>query len=217
MNLIKLIIFDLDGTLTDSLPDLTDATNYMLARFNRPELTMAEVRKLVGQGARRLVERAMPGAAEEEIESALQVFLDYNDTHIADKTRLYPGVKETLDCLRAEGRLMAVISNKNVVLCRKLLDLLGAGGYFAAVLGADSLPYRKPSPEPVLKVLRDFGVAPWEAVMVGDSINDMAAGKGAGVMTVGCEYGYGDNCELAEADYRVETFPELLALPPFKR
>lgn len=216
MNSIKLIIFDLDGTLTDSLPDLTDATNHMLARFSRPGLALGEVRELVGQGARRLVERAMPDAAGEEIEAALQVFLDYNDLHIADKTRLYSGVRETLDRLCADGRRMAVVSNKNVALCRKLLELLGIAGYFAEVLGADSLPCRKPSPEPVLKLLRDFGVEARQAVMVGDSINDVAAGKGAGVITVGCGYGYGGAGELADADYRVETFPELLTLPLFR-
>lgn len=216
MSPIKLIIFDLDGTLTDSLPDLTDATNDMLVRFGRPLLTIGEVRKLVGQGARNLVERAMPGATEGEIAGGLKVFLDYNDAHIADKTRLYPGVKETLDRLRADGRQMAVISNKNVALCRKLLALLGIGEYFAEVLGADSLPFRKPSPEPVLKLLRDFCVETREAVLVGDSINDVAAGNGAGVTTVGCGYGYGNDDELADAAYRVEAFPELLELPLFK-
>lgn len=215
MSKIKLIIFDLDGTLTDSLADLTDATNDMLARSGRPGLAMGEVRRLVGKGARNLVERAMPGAAAEEIESALRVFLDYNALHLADKTRLYPGVKETLDCLYAGERLMAVISNKNVDLCRRLLAILGIGDYFAEVLGGDSLPERKPSPEPVLKLLRDFSVLPREAVMVGDSINDVAAGRGAGVITVGCGYGYGYAEELADAEYRVEAFPELLTLPLF--
>ncbi len=212
---IKLVIFDLDGTLTDSLADLTDATNQMLAGFGRPALDCGSVRKLVGQGARRLVERALPGALEGEVESGLKAFLDYNNEHIADKTRLYPGVKETLDRLRADGKRMAVISNKNVLLCRKLLDLLGVGGYFDEVLGADSLPFRKPSPEPILKLLRDFDVAPEEAVMVGDSINDVAAGKGAGVTTVGCTYGYGDAVELADADFLVAALPELLGLPLF--
>ncbi len=212
---IKLIIFDLDGTLTDSLADLTDATNQMLAGFGRPVLDCGEVRKLVGQGARRLVERALHGASEGEVESGLNAFLDYNNEHIADKTRLYPGVKETLDRLRADGRRMAVISNKNVLLCRKLLDILGVGGYFDKVLGADSLPFRKPSPEPILKLLHDFDVAPEEAVMVGDSINDVAAGKGAGVTTVGCTYGYGDAVELADADFLVAAFPELLELSLF--
>ncbi|HEY6872577.1 MAG TPA: HAD-IA family hydrolase [Geobacteraceae bacterium] len=215
MNSIKLIIFDLDGTLTDSLADLTDATNQMLAGFGRPALDCEEVRNLVGQGARRLVERAMPDAPAGEIEKGLKVFLDYNNAHIADKTTLYPGVRETLDKLRADGMRLAVISNKNVLLCRRLLDLLGVGGYFADVLGADSLPSRKPSPEPVFKLLHDFGVAPGEAVMVGDSINDVAAGKGAGVITVGCTYGYGYADELAGADYHVAALSDLLRLPLF--
>jgi phosphoglycolate phosphatase len=213
---IKLIIFDLDGTLADSLHDLTDATNYMRAHFSRPALATEQVRNLVGQGAARLVERALPGAADEELEQGLQIFLNYNDAHIADKTRLYPGVAETLDRLSVAGRELAVLSNKNVAHCRKLLKLLAIDKYFAAVLGADSLPYRKPSPEPVRKLLLDFGVTNLETVLVGDSINDVAAGSGAGVVTVGCGYGYGDAEELLAADYRVGSFSELLILPPFK-
>jgi phosphoglycolate phosphatase len=217
MNPIKLIIFDLDGTLTDSLPDLTDTTNYMLARFGRLALAPEQVRQLVGQGARNLVGRAMTGASAEEIEDALGIFLAYNEAHIADKTRLYPGVIDTLDRLQAARRDMAVISNKNVLLCRKLLSLLGIDGYFGAVLGADSLLFRKPSPEPLLKLIRDFGVSAVETVMVGDSINDIAAGKGAGVVTIGCTYGYGDISELAEADCRIDCFADLAGLPIFNQ
>lgn len=213
---IKLIIFDLDGTLADSLPDLTDATNFMLAQFDRPALTAEQVRKMVGQGAANLVEKAMPGAAKEELEQGLQVFLSYNDAHIAEKTVLYPGVAQTLDRLSAAGRELAVLSNKNVALCRKLLKLLAIEEYFTAVLGADSLPYRKPSPEPVRKLLRDFGVTAGETVLVGDSSNDVAAGNGAGVVTVGCGYGYGEAEELVAAGYRVGAFSELLMLPPFR-
>ena len=212
---IKLIIFDLDGTLVDSLPDLTDATNQMLARFNRPRLTPEQVRQLVGQGARNLVERALPGAAEDEIEQGLVAFLGYNEAHIADKTRLYPGVQETLDHFRAKGLLLAVVSNKNTALCRKLIDQLGIGGYFAAVLGADSLPERKPSPAPVLKLLSDLTLDPPQAVMVGDSINDIAAGNGAGIITVGCSFGYGDAAELAGASYLVDEFTQIPSLPIF--
>jgi phosphoglycolate phosphatase len=216
MPTIKLIIFDLDGTLVDSLADLTDATNYMLRRFGRAELTADEVRKLVGQGVRRLVERAMPDALPAEIEEGMQVIVEYNEAHIAAKTRLYPEVKETLAVL-ADGRGLAVISNKNVALCRKLLDVLGVADYFAEVLGADSLPFRKPSPEPVLKLIEEFRVNAAETAIIGDSINDMAAGRDAGVVTVGCAYGYGDITELAEADYRIDRFAELLELPPFKK
>lgn len=212
---IKLLIFDLDGTLIDSLDDLTDATNHMLGLFRRNALTPPEVRRLVGQGARNLVERAMPGASADEVDAGLTAFLAYNEAHIADRTRPYPGVEETLGRLRDGGSAMAVVSNKNVALCRKILAVLGIDAYFAAVLGADSLPFRKPSPEPVLQLLRDFGVLAGAAAMVGDSINDIAAGRGAGVVTVGCTYGYGDFSELAEADCRIDRFPELLELPLF--
>jgi phosphoglycolate phosphatase len=211
---IKHIIFDLDGTLVDSLDDLTDASNAMLTRFGRGELTRREVRLLVGQGAKRLVERAMPGASPDEVEEGVQLFLAYNDLHIADRTRLYPGVRETLSIL-GEERLLSIISNKYEAHCRKLLAVLGVADHFGAVLGADSLPFRKPSPEPVLRLLADLEVTAAETVMVGDSSNDIIAGQGAGVLTIGCTYGYGDISELNDADYRIDRFAELLDLPLF--
>jgi phosphoglycolate phosphatase len=210
---IKLLIFDLDGTLIDSLPDLTDAANQMRGSFGLSPLTPEEIRRLVGQGARSLVERALPGAPPEQVDKGLELFLGYNLAHIADKTRLYPGVVETLEALQGTGIALCVLSNKNVALCREVLTRLGIEKYFPTVFGADSLPYRKPSPEPVLALLRKFDVAAGECVLVGDSINDVAAGGGAGVMTVGCSYGYGDLSELAGADYQVADFPSLLSLP----
>lgn len=216
MKNIKLIIFDLDGTLIDSLDDLADATNHMLTSLGRTAANRDQVRSFVGQGARRLVEKAMPNAVPEEIEIGLSIFLAYNEEHIVDKTRLYPGVVETLSALRRAGKTLAVVSNKNVALCTKVLTTLQADGFFACVIGADSLPARKPSPEPLLKVLRDLGVSPEQAAIVGDSINDITAGKGAGIVTVGCTYGYGDRAEIADADYLVDTAPGLLELPVFR-
>ena len=212
---IKLVIFDLDGTLVDSLADLTAATNLMLAAFGRPLLAEAGVRQLVGQGARRLVERALSGASPDEVERGLALFLDANAAHIADRTRLYPGARATLDRLVALRVGLAIISNKNVALCRQLLEALGVEGYFAEVLGADSVVERKPSPLPIIHLLDRMGLSPAEAVMVGDSINDIAAGQGAGVPTVGCSYGYGEAAELAGADHCIAALPELLGLPFF--
>jgi phosphoglycolate phosphatase len=213
MKNIDLILFDLDGTLIDSLDDLTNATNHMLLSLGRTAATREQVRGYVGQGARRLVERAMPDAATEEIERGLSLFLVYNEEHIADRTRLYPGVVETLTALRDAGMTLVIVSNKNVALCRKVLTALGADKFFACVIGADSLPERKPSPEPLLKVLRAFDVPPTRAVMVGDSINDIAAGKAAGMITIGCTFGYGDMEEIGDADYLIDSLPELLELP----
>lgn len=217
MSFIELIIFDLDGTLADSLADLTDATNHMLGRFNKPLLTDAEVRNLVGKGARNLVERALQTTVAREVDKGLEMFLAFNSLHIADKTTLYPGVPETLQELAGQERKMAVISNKDVALCHQLLTSLGIDDYFAAVLGADSLPFRKPAPEPILKLLQDFVVPAERSIIVGDSINDISAGKSALVGTVACTYGYGSSQELVDADYRIDCLPELLEIPPIKK
>jgi phosphoglycolate phosphatase len=213
MPLPKLLIFDLDGTLIDSLPDLIDATNHLRQNYRLAPLGSEEVRKLIGQGARSLVARALPTATPQQVEDGLEIFLSYNLAHIADKTTLYPGVVETLQALEGQGIPLCVLSNKNVGLCREVLAKLGIAQFFPAVFGADSFPFRKPSPEPVLALLKEFQVSTRECVIVGDSINDMAAGEGAGVVTVGCSYGYGDSSELAGADYLVEDFPSLLELP----
>jgi phosphoglycolate phosphatase len=210
---IKLLIFDLDGTLIDSLPDLTDAANEVRRHFRLPLLSPEEVRRLVGQGARSLVSRALPIASPAQIEEGLKIFLDYNLAHITDKTRVYPGVPETLEALQGQDLRLCVLSNKNVALCREVLARLGIEKYFPTVMGADSMPYRKPSPEPVLALLKEFGVAARESAMVGDSINDISAGGGAGVVTIGCSYGYGDSTELSGAEFVVPDFPSLLALP----
>jgi phosphoglycolate phosphatase len=213
MKKIDLIIFDLDGTLIDSLDDLANATNHMLLSLGRTAVTRDQVRGYVGQGARRLVEKALPAATADEIERGLSLFLDYNEEHIVDRTCLYPEVLETLTALREAGLSLAVVSNKNVALCTKVLTTLAADGFFDCVIGADSLAERKPSPEPLLKVLRDLGVRPERAVMVGDSINDIAAGQAAGMATIGCTYGYGDLAEIEDADFLIDSLPELLELP----
>jgi phosphoglycolate phosphatase len=206
----KLIILDLDGTLIDSLDDLTSAANHMRQAFDLPVFDTAEVRKLVGEGARRLVERALPGLSPDKHERGLEIFLRYNFENIVDKTSFYPGVLETLEKLDAAGFILAVASNKSEAHCREILRLLHAEDFFAAILGADSVSERKPSPAPLLFLMHKFGVTVPETVMVGDSINDMKAGKAAGVFTIGCDYGYGAREELELADVIVGSFPELL-------
>ena len=206
----RLMILDLDGTLIDSLDDLTEAANHARAAFGLPPLSAADVRKLIGQGARRLVERALPGLSPAEMERGLELFLRYNFEQIAVRTSFYPGVIETLERLADAGFILTVASNKSEVHCREVLRILGADRHLAAILGADSVAARKPSPEPIFHLMRQFGCGAAETVMVGDSINDVQAGKAAGVFTVGCDYGYGPCHELDEADRVISSFPELL-------
>jgi phosphoglycolate phosphatase len=205
----RLLILDLDGTLVDSLPDLTAAANDTRAGFGLPPLSSDGVRQLVGEGAQRLVERALPGLTPAQVAAGLARFLDYNRDHVADRAAFYPGVLPTLTALRDRGTVLAVVSNKNEQLCRDLLRILGGDHLFAAILGADSLPERKPSPLPLRHLMARFGTAPDETVMVGDGINDFLAGRAAGVRSIGCPWGYGGAQELAQADLLIASFPEL--------
>lgn len=205
-----LYILDLDGTIVDSLDDLTASVNVMRREFALPSLERQTVKGMVGQGARNLVERALPGRSPREIEYGLEIFLEHNERHLFDRTRLYPEVAETLVDLGRQGHTLALLSNKNEGLCRKLLEHFGIAGHFAAVLGGDSLTSRKPSPEPVLHLMKLLSRRPAETVMVGDSINDIAAGRDAGVMTVGCSFGYGEPSELVDATFIIDSFSGLL-------
>ncbi|WP_243374415.1 HAD-IA family hydrolase [Geotalea sp. SG265] len=209
----KLILFDLDGTLCDSLEDLTDAVNHMRTEFGLGSLTMEQVRQLVGEGAANLVRGALPGKSPAELRRGLENFIAYNSAHIADKTMPYPGVRETLAILHDQGRQMAVVSNKAEALCRKLLAELALDRYFIDIVGGDTLPLRKPYPDPLLKVMADAGIPAGEAVMVGDSIHDLQAGKAAAVTTIACLYGYGNENEIKSADMTIDSFSRLLALP----
>lgn len=209
---IRLVIFDLDGTLVDSLDDLAEAVNQMRAAFDAPPLLRDQVQAMVGQGARMLVERALPGRTPDEIERALLLFLAYNAAHIADHTRPYPGIAELLTSLRQSGVPMVVISNKNAALCRQLLTVLGLADHFAGVYGADSFAERKPSPLPFREVMRRHGVLAAETVVVGDSCNDVQAALAAEVAVIGCNYGYGSEEELAPATLRVASPADLHVL-----
>lgn len=215
MALNRLIIFDLDGTLVDSLDDLTASVNRMLASFGRPAVCRDAVRGMVGQGASILVERAMPGASSEELKYGLEIFLAHNEKHLAEHTVPFPGVVPTLTALQLSGHSMVVVTNKNESLSRALLAILGLDGFFRGVYGADSLPARKPSPDPLLHVMAIFDFTPDATVMIGDSINDIAAGNAAGVVTVGCSWGYGKPEELFDANWRIVRFSDLLTLPLF--
>jgi len=207
---LKSVLFDLDGTLVDSLDDLTDAVNHVRLEFALPALTPSTVCRMVGKGALNLVRQALPDRTQAEIDRALRLFLDYNEQHIADKSRLYPGVVELLAELRRRGIRLAIISNKNEALSRLILKSLEIDGYFESVSGGDTFPEIKPSPLPLLRVIEQQGLLPQECIMVGDSINDIQAGNLAGIATVGCSWGYGGSGELGSSSFLAESCEDLL-------
>ena len=208
---IRAVLFDLDGTLVDSLHDLADAVNHVRSVFSCQPLTMDAVRAKVGKGARNLLQQALPDATDTDIDRALNLFIHYNRQHIADKTRLYPGMLETLHQLAAHSIKLAVITNKNEDLSRLLLQTLGVDDLFETICGGDTYPDKKPSPLPLLKVAEKMGSHVHECVMVGDSINDIEAGQRAGIASIGCTWGYGIIDELAGAQKRVHSPQELYA------
>jgi phosphoglycolate phosphatase len=206
---IRLIIFDLDGTLVNSSIDLTNALNYAIAPYGLEILTVEKTISLVGEGITRLIEKVL-GQRTSEIGSAvLERFLDYYSAHLSDFSLPYPGVRETLEKLRNYQK--AVISNKREDLSIRLLEDLGLAGYFAVVWGSDSVREKKPSPLPVLALLKKLSCWPDEAIMVGDSTYDIEAGKAAGVRTAAVSYGFRDASLLREADFILDNMEELPA------
>ncbi|MBZ0157490.1 MAG: HAD-IA family hydrolase [Alphaproteobacteria bacterium] len=206
---LRLIIFDLDGTLIDSSPDIADAINYAIDPYGLPPISVEETIGLVGEGVSRLMEKLIEREgipADKDL--LVGRFLEYYSAHLVDKTMVYPGVRETLEQLAVYKK--AVISNKRESLSGAILQKLGLAPYLDIVVGSDTTRERKPSPVPVLYVLSHLGVSPEEAVMVGDSNYDIEAGRAAGVRTVAVTYGYRPVSFLKGADFIIDS---LSALP----
>jgi phosphoglycolate phosphatase len=186
------LIFDLDGTLADTAPDLLGATNAVLVARGRPMLDLTSLRHMVGFGARALIAQAMEASGapvtEEEMPPLVEIFLDHYRHHIADGSRLFPGVVETLDLLKAQGSALGVLTNKPQELTDPLLPLLGLGETFATVYGAGRKPYTKPDPRIFHDVLADLGGG--QGVMIGDSITDLNTARAAGAPCVLVSYGF---------------------------
>lgn len=207
---LKLILFDLDGTLVDSSVDITNALNYALGPYKFAPLTKNEVIKLVGEGVTRLIEKLVGNMDISAIDDVKGRFLEHYSRHIVDHTREYPGVRETLEAL--SGYKKAIISNKREALSRKTLEGLGLAGYFELVIGSDTTPEKKPSPAPIFRALSGLETSPAEAVMVGDSNFDVDAGKAAGITTIAVTYGYRPLEAIRHADYLIDRMEDLLPL-----
>lgn len=209
---IKLIIFDLDGTLIDSGIDIANAINYALEPYGIKSVTVQETISLVGEGITRLMEKLVESHKLEVRSNVnrdilIERFLEHYSAHLIDNTAVYPGVKETLKELNSYKK--AVISNKRESLSAKTLNDLGLLKYFDLVVGSDTTPEKKPSPLPIQYVLSKFDIKPEEAVIVGDSNYDIEAGKSAGIKTVAVTYGYRPVDLLRSADFIIDRMNEL--------
>src|SRR6516162_5603867 len=190
LNDIRLLIFDLDGTLIDSRTDLVLSVNAMREQMGLPRLETAVVVSYVGRGVATLIRRALSeGASDSEVTRASTIFLDYYRRHLLDNTLPYPGVRRALEELR--GRKMAVLTNKRLDFSREILDGLGLAQHFSWIYGDTSFRQKKPNPVGVLRLMSDTGIAARQTLMVGDSDTDVLTGRNAGVWTCGVTYGFG--------------------------
>lgn len=213
---MKLVIFDLDGTLIDSRLDLIHSVNAMLRHLHRPELPGEIVASYVGDGAPMLVRRALGDPDDEKFfKSGLDFFLAYYREHKLDHTRVYAGVPEALRHIQSNGlnRKMAVLSNKPVNPSRAIVEALGLADFFVHVYGGNSFETKKPDPLGVNTLLKETATAPGDAMIVGDSSIDVLAGRNAGIATCGVTYGFAPHtlCE-APPDVLVESPHELAEL-----
>jgi phosphoglycolate phosphatase len=186
-----LLIFDLDGTLIDSKLDLAHAVNATRSHMGMSPLEFERVYSYVGNGAPVLIRRALgEQATEEEVEEGLEFFLEYYRDHALDFTHLYPGVKESLERLRAAGNRLAVLTNKPVRMSKSIVEGLGVAEFFFQVYGGNSFDFKKPNPIGIETLMREAAISRERTVMVGDSAVDVNTAKNAGVMSCGVTWGF---------------------------
>ena len=215
----KVIIFDLDGTLINSAPDLALAVNHMLTSVHYANFDEATIDGWVGNGASILVQRALSGSRtiDESLDSdfvanALDVFLKFYAQNLCVKTLPYPNVRSTLQSLKSKGYRLAIVTNKPFAFVEPILKGLELLKLFEYFIGGDSLAEKKPSPLPLLHVCEKLNVSVEECIMVGDSKNDILAGNACDMQTIGVTYGYnyGEHIGVHNPSVIVNNFGEIL-------
>jgi len=208
MPTIKAIIFDLDGTLIDSVTDLANSVNYTLEKLGLPPHTHDEIRSFVGDGVQKLITRSLGETHQDNFDKAFGIFMTHYGEHCTDNTALYPGVATTLPGL-AESHTLAVLTNKSIKFTEKILAALQVRKYFKEVLGGDSLPTKKPDPAGIFMMAEKWGIdAAREMVMVGDHATDIEVGLRAGCRTVFITGGIGITRDLVP-DFVIDSILEL--------
>lgn len=190
------IVFDLDGTLVDTAPDLVDATNHALAGISLAPVSEAELRKWISFGARRMITEALNMHAqrltENDVDGLLASFIEYYEANIANRSRPYHGVIEALDSLISRGATLAICTNKRESLSLQLIGELGLSNRFGAIAGRDTFPVCKPHPEHLLGAIRMVSGNPKRSVMIGDSATDIVTAKAAEIPVIAVSFGYTD-------------------------
>ena len=188
------IVFDLDGTLVDTAPDLIETLNAIFARHKVPAVAFDDARAMIGAGVKPLLMRGLASHGihrpPAEIDQLFQEYLVLYAAHIADRSRPFPGLEAALDALASDGCIFAVCTNKLEWLSVRLLDALGLSRRFAAICGQDTFPMRKPDPEMLRLTIAKAGGSADRAIMVGDSMTDVVAAKNAAVPVVAVDFGY---------------------------
>jgi phosphoglycolate phosphatase len=215
----QMILIDVDGTLVDSVPDLTYCVDEMMKALGRPVHGEAKVRNWVGNGVERLVQRALIGRLDGEPDEAdygkaYPIFLDLYAENTSKRSRLYPGVREGLDYLKAAGYKLGCVTNKAARFTEPLLRDLGVADAFSIIVSGDTLPQKKPDPAPLLHAARFFDVGPAQALMVGDSVSDVKAARAAGFQIVCMSYGYnhGEDIRASGPDAVIDALTEIRPL-----
>jgi phosphoglycolate phosphatase len=208
------IVFDLDGTLVDTAPDLVATLNAVLAREGYGAVAYKDARTMIGGGARHMLERALSrhrvALTPADLDRLFADFIAYYAEHIADRSRPFPGLEQSLDRLAAQDARLAVCTNKLERLSLLLLEQLGLAGRFAAVCGQDTFGIAKPDPELLRRTIARAGGSAANAVMVGDSFADVAVARAAGVPVIAVDFGYSDvPAALLKADRVIGHFDEL--------
>jgi phosphoglycolate phosphatase len=203
MTSARIVVFDLDGTLVDTAPDLINALNFVLDREGLPAVPLHSARNMIGAGARKLIERGLElegrAMSFEDVTRLTGDFIDYYAAHIADASRPFEGLESTLDDLAARGYRFAVCTNKLEWLSKLLLDRLGLSARFSAICGADTFGVSKPDPAILQQTVARAGGRLSSAIMVGDAGPDIGVARRAGIPVIGVEFGYS---EVPIADFK---------------
>ena len=197
----ELVMFDLDGTLVDTVSDLTHSLNTMLSTFGKQPVAVAQVRAWIGAGVEELVTRALKGQdggilKNQVRQQAIELFRSHYRMHVCDCSKLYPGALETLNALKFNGAKLACVTNKASVFTRPLISALGLDDLFSFLMCGDQVEHKKPDPMPLLQTCARLNTHPSKSIMIGDSVNDLLAAQAAQVPAICVSYGYSRGQDL---------------------